>query len=228
MTFFYISVKLKQVLQSKKGGSAITDNLLPQFAGIFAAVLAVFSAIPYTYAIIQGHRTSYATWIVWFVVGTTAFFFHFETGATDSIWLPLLYALVPAWYLILLRYLSPKWEMDRLEKFCIAAAALCWLIWVASQKFGPQNLKATIPLVAIVAVDAFGSVPIIIRAWKGQENENSVSWCITGIATSVELLAVDDWHSGEAIYPTYLAVAMGLIAIFANTRKSVGITVPSY
>lgn len=196
----------------------IGAHLLSEFAGIYAAVLAALSAVPYTVSIINGYRTSYATWIVWFAVGATAFFFHLETGAIDSIWLPLLYAIVPAWYLLLLRFLNPVWEMDRLEKLCLLAAALCWLVWIVSQKFGSQSLKETVPLLAIVAVDAFGSIPIAIRAWNGHENENSVSWCITGVATSIELLAVENWHSAEAIYPAYLAIVMGAIAIFANVR----------
>jgi hypothetical protein len=127
---------------------------------------------------------------------------------------------VPLWYLALLVFLKAKWEIDRLECVCLTGAGASWLIWVLSHKFGGGLLGETLPLFAIVVVDGTGSVPTIRRAWRGFEFENAFSWLITGLATSAELFAIDNWQSAEAIYPTYLAVAMGMIAVFANIRKA--------
>ena len=83
----------------------ITEGFQATF-GIMSLVIGVAASIPYIKAIIDGHRPPYATYLGWFLIGITAFAFHFGSipseNAKWSALLPGIFILVPLTYLLLL------------------------------------------------------------------------------------------------------------------------------
>lgn len=191
-------------------------------AGIISLIFALLAAVVYTHNMLRGERPSLATWLVWGVVGVTAFFFHYEASdGWASRMIPLFYAIVPFWYLALVRYFDGMWSFNRREKVSLGLAFVVWGIWIATHYFKVTFMGIEGPLFMIVAVDVIGVYTAIEHARKGGEYVNRWSWLLTSVATTVgvfsvpnSLFAIEDWLSPEMIYPSYLALAMPLIFAF--------------
>ena len=185
----------------------------------FSVVVGALAALPYIYAIIKGHRPPYSTYLGWLFIGSTGFVFHYQTiGAGDYKWsafLPALYILIPLTYLLLLVFLKAKWEMDARDKTCLGGVAVCWIVWVASHFAGLSN--PAVPILALVATDAFASWPLLQDASRGEESKpmNVVAWSLAFVSVAAGVFAVADFRSAEIIYPGYLFLLMGSIWVFS-------------
>ena len=180
---------------------------------LFFVVVGAIAAVPYIYTIFKGHRPPYSTYLGWLLIGSTGFIFHYQAISAEnekwSAFLPALYIFIPLTYLLLLVFLRAKWEHDRRDKACPTGIALCWVVWVTSHFSSISN--PLMPLVALVATDAFASWPLLQDASRGAESKplNVVSWTLAFLSVASGLLAVADPRSSELIYPGYLFMIMG-------------------
>ena len=191
-----------------------------------SVALGLLAAIPYIISILKGHRPPYSTYVGWLLIGVTGFIFHYQAiSAEDDKWsafLPALYILIPLTYLLLLIFLGAQWKLDTRDKVSLTGIAVCWLVWMASHFSGVSN--PAVPLVALVATDAFASWPLLQDAGRGQESKpmNVASWTLTLGSVGCGVVAVADPLSAEMVYPGYLLVMMGgiwLCSMFNFLRK---------
>ena len=180
----------------------------------------MLAALPYHWAIIEGHRPPYSTYIGWLLLGATGFVFHYQAISPDdpkwSVFLPAVFVIVPLSYLLVLIYLKAGWQLDKRDKICLLGIAVSWLIWVVSQLTLPATgYLIAVPLIALVITDAFASWPILQDAFKGKESATKTkwSWALTFTSTSFGLLSVENPFSLEVVYPGYLFAMMGMIAV---------------
>ncbi|MES2966230.1 MAG: hypothetical protein V4668_00415 [Patescibacteria group bacterium] len=187
--------------------------------GIFALIFGVLAALPYHWAIFEGHRPPYSTYIGWFLLGATGFVFHYQTISPDdakwSLLLPAVFVVVPLSYLLVLIFLKAGWLLDKRDKICLKGIVISWLIWVVSLLTLPETgYLIAVPLTALVITDAFASWPILQDAFKGKESATKTkwSWALTFLSTTCGLLSVENPFSLEVVYPGYLFAMMGMIA----------------
>lgn len=171
-------------------------------------------------AIVQGHRPPYSTYIGWLLLGATGFLFHYQTILPNdpkwSVFLPAAFVAVPLSYLLLLAYLRAGFQLDKRDKICLGGISMSWVIWIISHyTITDSSWMILVPLLALVVTDAFALWPILQDAFRGKESGlgEKWSWGMTFVSTIFGGLAVEKPLSLEMIYPTYLFVTMGLIAI---------------
>lgn len=186
---------------------------------IASVLIGAISAIPYLKSMWNGHRPPYTTYLGWLLIGTTGFIFHYQAiKPSDEKWsalLPALYIFIPLVYITLLIALKAIWKLDTRDMVCLSGILLCWLVWVIAHLLGISTM--TVPLIALVATDAFSSWPILQNAWKGEESEreNQIAWSLAAISVVAGVVAVADPFSAEMIYPAYLMVLMSAICLFS-------------
>ena len=187
---------------------------------IAAVLFGGCAAIPYLVGIFQGHRPPYSTYLGWFLLGATGFWFHYLTILPEdpkwSVYLPAVFVAIPLTYLLVLIYLRAGWHLDRRDKLCLTGIFISWVIWVASELYLPNTgWMMGVPLAAFVITDAFASWPILQDAYRGHESGRMMkwSWGMTFVATIFGCLAVDKPFSLEIVYPVYQLTMMGMMAI---------------
>lgn len=204
-------------------------SILKPWLANTSVVFAIAGSIIYMIALYVGHRPAWSSFVAWFFIGTTGFWFHLETIATDetslSAYLPATFAFIPLMYIIFLYLLKAEWKLETRDIWCLAAAAVCWMVWVVTHAiFGKAETSvAVIPMMVLVMTDTFSSWPILKSAVAGHENNklNQWSWGLTAISTICGLGAVGNFASGEIIYPLYLFGMMSTIAFFSLRQKTI-------
>lgn len=182
-----------------------------EIIGIIAGILAITGYIPYIISILRGTtKPNRATWFIWTIVGGLLAFSYIAEGDQNSIWLPLGYFFGPLIAALLsLKYGYAQWT--RLDTYCIAAAILSIIPWVLSD-------NATATLIINVAIDIFGALPTVVKAYHEPETEDFTAWVIFFVANTLQLFAISMWNIA-AIYPIYLFILAGTLVLFIVKGK---------
>lgn len=183
--------------------------------GVIASILIFFEFYVYILAIYgRDYRLqklavrttpNRATWFIWALLGVIAAISYWQSGATDTLWFSVAYALG----FILVALLSIKYGeggFTALDIFCLLGAIVSIGLWW-------QFDSPAIALYTILAIDFFGAVPTVVKAWRSPAGENRLAWSMTVIACVLNALAIN-WGSATfaiAIYPLYMLVANAVI-----------------
>jgi hypothetical protein len=84
-----------------------------------------------------------------------------------------------------------------------AIALFCWW-WFDS---------ALIALLMSLSVDFAGALPTIRKAYQEPETEDRIAWSLFLSGNCINLMAIDRWMFKIVIYPAYMVLASGLIAL---------------
>ena len=182
--------------------------------GLAAGLLALTAYFPYVINALSGkNRPNRATWLIWNILGLVLLGSYYSVGATDTIWIPLFNQLgFLAVLLVSLKHGEGGW--DGIDRWCLGGAALGLASWAAFNS----------PLAALlisIAVDLFGAVPTLKKAYEDPEHEDRLAWIIFLAANTLNLFAVSQWTLGIASYPVYLfflCLAM-VIILFRKAYK---------
>ena len=181
--------------------------------GIIAGIVSILASVPYTISIFKGiTKPNRASWFIWTVVGILLFLSYKATGAHNTIWVPLVYAILPAFTAIL----SIKYGIggfSRIDIFCLIGAMLGILIWLIS---GTPILA----LISFIVIDSFGTVPTIKKAYYHPEQENTFAWALMVLANILNVIAIEEMRFSLLAYPIYL-LSMGLVILGLLLRKRI-------
>jgi hypothetical protein len=178
-------------------------------AGIFS--LAAF--IPYILSTIRAEtKPNRATWLIWTLVGALLAASYYASGARHTIWVPISYVVGPLVIaLISLKYGVGGWTP--FDRGCLLAAGASLLPWWIFNS----------PLVALclnLAIDFFGALPTIRKAYHSPESEDLTAWILFLLGNTLNLAAIERWQFSLFIYPIYLFVLSGLITTLIVARRS--------
>ncbi len=189
-----------------------------QLAGEISGIIAVIAFVPYILSILKGEtRPNRASWLIWAVLGILILASYHSSGATTTIWIPVVYATIPtAVFLLSFRYGTGG--LNYLDTVCLCGAALGLLLWKITDS--PE-----IALYMNIAVDALGFLPTLKKAYLQPASENKPAWIIGTSATIINLLAINSWQVSIALYPIYLvlfnsAVTIMLLGLNRETLKN--------
>lgn len=194
-------------------------NTIRAFAGPVGAVFAAVAIARYIWAIIKTckhapHlqvRPQRVTWGVISVIGWTFLAFNVAMGASDTLWLPMVYALGPTIVALLsLRYGTGGAAKSDLAALTVAVLSLV-LWWSAGLVVG---------FVAVLVADAAGIWPTILKTLRQPKSEDRIAWLVTTLGCLVNLVAVPDFFSGIGAYALYQVVANGAIAVLASRKRT--------
>ena len=175
--------------------------------GQLAGLLVILGVIPYVIGILKGKtRPNRATYAIWAVVNVINVSSYITVGARTTIWTGLGFAFTA----ILILGLSVKHGMGGFSKFevaCLVLASIAIYLWVATK-------SAEIALFTSYAAIMLGFLPTIKKAYLLPHTENTISWVMVAIASSLNLTALSSWAPDIAITPVSNAVFDVIVTAF--------------
>jgi hypothetical protein len=188
----------------------MTHKELGEIAGLLALVPTPF----YIYSIVKGHiKPSAVTWFVWTVVGGLLYMNYKDSGATHTLWAPLVYIVGPFINLVFsLVYAKP--EVTGFDMKCLVAALLTM----------PLRMVMNSPEAAmtmLLVIDFFGALPTIRKVWLNPRSESKWAWALTLPALPFNIAAIDQWSYSNAVYPIYMVIPCATITLltFVHLEK---------
>lgn len=178
---------------------------------ILAVALAVGGYIPYIVAVLRRMtRPNRASWWIFAVSAGAGAASSWAAGARETVGVPVTYAICCCVVGILaIRRGEGGWS--RLDRTSLAVAAGSLAVWWATGQ----------PMLAIIMnclVDAAGTVPTVVKAWRDPEREDGIGWLIWLAASVCNLAQVRAWDPAEILYPGTLAVA-AVAVVTARYRR---------
>ena len=173
--------------------------------GLLAGLLSLAAFVPYIIAIVKGAtKPNRATWWIWTTNGLILLASYYASGAESTVWVAVGYfvgSLLTA--VLALRYGEGGWSS--FDRSCLLGAGSGLLFWWMFN-------SSIVALVTTLSVDFAGALPTIRKAYRAPETEDRVAWGLFIFGNTVNLLAVEAWSFGIAVYPVYMFLASGTIA----------------
>ena len=173
--------------------------------GLLAGLLSLAAFVPYIIAIVKGAtKPNRATWWIWTTNGLILLASYYASGAESTVWVAVGYfvgSLLTA--VLALRYGEGGWSS--FDRSCLLGAGSGLLFWWMFN-------SSIVALVTTLSVDFAGALPTIRKAYRAPETEDRVAWGLFILGNTVNLLAVEAWSFGIAVYPVYMFLASGTIA----------------
>lgn len=167
---------------------------------IASALILVAGAPPYLIDILK-HKTKpeRATWFIWSVLGTIAFFSQLSLHGGWS----LLFVGFDGLGSIVVFLLSLKYGVGgwtRLDKAALVIAALGVAISFVAH-------SPTIALCGVVLADVSGVVLTIRKTFLDPSSETTITWFFIGTSALLGALSVGKMQFSVLLYPIYLTLA---------------------
>jgi len=171
-----------------------------QIFGYLAALLSIFAVLPYIRDILKGKtKPERASWFIWTVLGSIAFFSQLAKGATNSLWV----VGVGTFCVLIVSILSIKFGTGgfaRRDKISLIIAAIGLLLWFFTK-------EAAIALYITILVGSTGSFLTVVKSYEDPESETISTWIIAFISGIFAALSVGEWSFILLIYPLYIFLA---------------------
>lgn len=185
-----------------------------EFFGILGSILATIGIIPYIKDILYGNtRPQKATWLIWVLLGSIAFFSQLAKGATNSLWMTGLETIGQLVVLVLaLKVGTGKFQKKDYVALFIAGLGL--IFWYATH-------EAAIALYIVIAIDFTGTILTIQKAYQHPQTETLSIWILSTFGGFFTILSVGNWNIILLSYPIFIFVMNGIIsgAILLGRQK---------
>jgi len=174
--------------------------------GITSGVLGFICVFPYIRDILLNKtKPERASWLIWSVLGSIAFFSQLAKGATNSLWLTGVDTLgVLITFILALKF--GEGGLSRRDVKALMVAFLGLVIWFFTK-------EATFALIIVIVVDSAGSFLTISKAYEDPESETMSTWILSGLSGLAAALAVGSFDLVLLSYPLYIWVANWSVAI---------------
>lgn len=175
--------------------------------GILSGVLSTFAYLPYIIDTARGDtKPQRASWLIWSVLGSIAFFSQVFEGATDSLW----FAGVQVSGTIVVCLLSIRFGvggfMNRRDAVIMAIAAAALLIWYLTE-------TPAYALAITITISLLGGSVTVLKAFQAPESETISTWAISAVASACAVLAVGRFDPILLAYPVYLLTLNSAIVL---------------
>jgi len=180
---------------------------LLRYAGVASGVLSVFAFLPYIKNTLRADtRPQRASWLIWSVLGSIAFFAQLYEGANDSLW----FAGVQVGGTIIIFLLSIRFGvggfLNLRDSAVLCVAAFGLVIWYFTE-------DAAYALMISISISLLGGIVTIAKAYEHPESETLTSWAISLAASSLAIMSLHDADWLMLAYPAYLFTLNGAIVL---------------
>jgi hypothetical protein len=183
-----------------------------ELLGLLSAILPLLGVIPYVRDILRHetkpHRGSF---LIWTILGAIAFFTQFAKGATWSLFLPAGDSIATLTIFILsIRYGTGG--LNKKDNAALVVAGCGLVLWY----FTKQPL---LTLFITIGVDAVGTVLTIVKTYHEPHTETLSSWLLAALGGLFAAGAVGKLSASLLLYPLYILLANGLVAMTIEWRR---------
>lgn len=169
--------------------------------------LTLLGYVPYIRSIIRGNtHPSTISWWIWSSVGLLLLSTYYSLGSQAALGLAI-GALTGQIVIALLSLRYGTTGITKLDLFCLlgaVAAGLLW--WITASPF--------LPHVLILVIDFCGWLPTFRKVLNKPRSEDLFAWLVWTIAASFSLLDPAHWTFNDLLYPVYIVITDGLLALF--------------
>jgi hypothetical protein len=171
-----------------------------ELLGIVSGILGFICVFPYIRDILRKKtKPERASWFIWSVLGSIAFFSQLAKGATNSLWMTGIDTLgVLVTFILALKYGSGGLNSRDIKALIVALFGL--VIWFFTK-------EAAYALFIVIIVDSAGAVLTILKAYEDPETETMSTWILSGLAGLVAAFAVGSFNWILLSYPLYIWIA---------------------
>lgn len=176
--------------------------------GKLAGVIALSAFIPFIIAILKGKaKPSIITWTTWSIVNLLLLKSYYDSGAHNTLWLPLAFFTGDV-IICLLTFKFGEKNISTFDKICIGLTAINILGIIV---FSYNHLLV---LYLSVATLFIGGLPTIKKTWLRPQNENKTVWTIFATAALLNLCSIENWHNLAIIaHPLYVVTIDVTVAV---------------
>ncbi len=184
-----------------------------QILGILAGLISVLCYFPYVRDILlKTTKPERASWLIFTVLGSIAFFSQLAKGASDSLWM----TGVQTFGVALVFVMSIKFGTGGLTSRDIKALVVA-LIGLVIWYFTKEAFWA---LIISIIIDATGASLTILKAYEDPESETISTWFFGGLAGLVAAIAVGSWNFILLVYPLYICLANWTVVVSMLTSPN--------
>ena len=177
-----------------------------EIIGIFAGILSASAFVPYIRDILgKTTKPERASWLIWTVLTSIAFFSQLAKGASNSLWQPGLETVG----IVIILLLSLKYGVGGFTKrdiLALLAASIGLILWYFTR-------EAAVALYISIGIDSIGTVLTVVKAYEDPGSETMSTWVIVCIAGLLSMVAVGQWNIILLSYPFYIFTANGATAL---------------
>lgn len=177
------------------------------FAGILSGVLSSLAFLPYIIdTLARRTRPERASWLIWSVLGSIAFFSQLHEGGGDSLWFAGAQVTGTAVVFLLSIALGVGGFLNRADAFVLTAAAGGLVLWYHTD-------TALYALVITICISLLGGTVTVAKAFRDPGSETMATWGMSWVASVFAILSVGRADPVLLAYPLYLFTLNGAIVL---------------
>lgn len=185
---------------------------MKEVIGGIAVLLTFVGYIPYIRDTLKGKTKPHVyTWFIWGFISFIAFGLQFSDQAGPGSLVTLAAAIV-CFLIFLLSLRMGSKNITLSDTLFLLAALAATALWL----FAKQPILSVI-LLSIIDILAFA--PTIRKSWHKPYEETLMSYVLNTIRFGLSLLALAHYTTVSALYPATWVLANGLFAIFLVLRR---------
>lgn len=188
--------------------------------GLISASLSTVAYLPYIRDTLRKEtQPQRASWLIWSVLGSIAFFSQLYEGATDSLWFAGVQVSGTITVFLLSIWLGVGGFLNRQDMIVLLFAAGGLVAWYFTE-------TAVYALAITITISLLGGAVTVRKAFLDPHSETMMTWGCSCIASVFAILAVGRLDPVILAYPLYLFSLNGAIvlAIMCGQRATAPIT----
>ena len=182
------------------------------YIGYAAGILGL---VPFVFLIISMRsgetKPNLAGWVLYTVAMIMIVASSIALNAWQAVWLAIAYVIGQS-AVIAVSFKTGYFAFSRFDYACLFISLLGLVLWI----FANDPHYA---LVLNVFVDAMGTLAIANKLFHHPETESTQAWSLSLAVAILNVLAIASFDISNALYPTYLVFANGIIVALSLRRK---------
>ena len=183
--------------------------------GVASGVLSTFAYIPYIVDTISRRtQPQRASWLIWSVLGSIAFFSQIFEGATSSLWFAGVQVGGTIIVFVLSIWIGQGRYLSKSDYLILAAAGVGLVLWYLTE-------NAAYALAITISISLLGGVATVVKAYREPESETLITWVVSFVASICAILSVGVLDYTLLAYPLYLFTLYlsFIVAILLGRRR---------
>lgn len=175
--------------------------------GIIAGILSLLAYSIYIYTSYKGTtKPNVFTWAVLTINGLLILITYGLGGAFNTIWVALSYVVGPL-AIVCLAFRNGERKWGKTETISVIGIVISLIVWIATQ-------SPFLGLALNILVDFFALLPTLEKTVWRPWTEDRIAWSVTLVSCLFNIFAIEKWTIEIALYPLYLLLVDGFIAIY--------------
>lgn len=175
--------------------------------GILSGVLSTFAYLPYVIDTISRRtRPQRASWLIWSVLGSIAFFSQLHEGASASLWFAGVQVSGTIIVFVLSIGLGTGGFLNRNDCLVLLGALAGLVLWYFTE-------TAVYALAITISISLLGGSITVLKAFRDPDTETMSTWFLSFIASACAIFSVGTLDWVILAYPLYLFTLNGAIVV---------------